>query len=341
MKIKIIILLIIISGVFACRKDKLTPPSDPECYSFEGPDDFFWTFGQERFQYKAPHFNPNSSNEFIYHYRDNEQNEFHLLKYNLQTQQKTLIVESGKIWYQPKWSTKGWIAYTHHVGYVDHIYIVKDNGDSLIQFTENTANLYPSWSSSGNELCWLHSQVLGVPYYFLRQNLNATSPPDTISKYGDAYNGYIRYNTISLNTNKLLSLVSINSTPHLATASLNEDPLSFTSIADMEQVFNSLSLSGLCWSTDENYVYVSIYANGLYKVNVNTSNTELLIPYCHSKRYESISASADGKYLIGERVNSYMTTYEDNNPTGQTMEASSIYLIDLQTLEETKIDLEP
>lgn len=339
MKIKIIILLIIISGVFACRKDKLTPPSDPECYSFEGPDDFFWTFGQERFQYKAPHFNPNSSNEFIYHYRDNEQNEFHLLKYNLQTQQKTFILESGKIWDQPKWSTKGWIAYTHHVGYVDHIYIVKDNGDSLMQFTENEANLYPAWGSSGNELYWVHTPIVGGPRYFLKQSLN-DEHIDTLLSPLDSHSGSSLYNETS-SSNNLLSLTRINNTPHLATASLNEDPLSFTSIADMEQMFSSLSLSGLCWSTDENYVYVSIYANGLYKVNVNTSNTELLIPYCHSKRYESISASADGKYLIGERVNSYMTTDEDNNPTGQTMEASSIYLINLQTLEETKIDLEP
>lgn len=334
---KIIIFSIIILGVLACRKDKI-PIDDDECEPFDLPESGIITFGYERFQYKAPYFNPNNSNEFIYHYRDNELNEFHLLKYNLQTQQKTFILESGKIWDQPKWSAKGWIAYTHHVGYVDHIYIVKDNGDSLIQFTQNMANLYPSWSSSGNELYWLHSQVLGVPYYFLKQNLNS-SYTDTVLQDGDPNEGYSAYNETSRN-NKIVSLTIINNKYHLATASLNEEPLSFTSIADMEQVFNYPSPTGLCWSADENYVYVSIYANGLYKVNVNTSNTELLIPYCHSKRYELISASADGKYLIGERVNSYLEKDANGNLTGTIMEKSSIYLIDLQTLEEIKINLD-
>ena len=62
--------------------------------------------------------------------------------------------------------------------------------------------------------------------------------------------------------------------------------------------------------------------------------------FCDTKRYETISCSADGKKLIGERVDSYLVKDNEGNATGRIMENSSIYLIDLETLEETKINLD-
>ncbi|WP_146194239.1 TolB-like translocation protein [Brumimicrobium oceani] len=345
MNIKVIIYILIALGTMACRKDKPVPPvlESSDCKPFAKNLPFQTYFTIDRPQFKAPHFNPNNSNEFIYHFRDYEQNLFQLIKYNIQTQQKTLITESGKIGGQPKWGSSGWIAYTHTPAYSEHIFIVKDNGDSLTQFTDNVHNLYPVWNETGDELYWAYSPNLGIPYYFLSQNLN-TLIPDTLSESGDVYNGYLRYNAISFN-NKLLSLVHINNSnsPYLATASLDEESLSFTSIVNMNQAFDYPSVSGLCWSNNEEYVYVSIgYPDGgLYKIGVNNSNVELLIPFCDTKRYESISASPDGKYLIGERVDSHLELDNDSNPTGAIIENSSIYLIDLNTLEETKINLEP
>lgn len=343
MNIKIIIYIVIAIGTLACRKDKPVSSVDnnSDCRSFEYDLPPQTYFSNERFQYKAPHFNPNNSNEFIYHYRDNEQQEYQLYKYNLQTHQKTFIVESGKIAHQPKWSSDGLIAFAHHVGYVDHIFLVKENGDSLTQFTENVHNMFPVWSSTGDELYWAYTPNLGIPYYFLKQNLE-NSYPDTISQDGDVYGGYATYNSIS-HSNKLLSLTLIGNKKHLAWTSLNEMPISFSSIANMNQDFDYPSVSGLCWSSDEEYVYASVgfRSNGLYKVGVNDSSIELLIPFCDTKRYESISASPDGKYLIGERIDIHLQLDDQSNPTGEIIENSSIYMIDLNTLEETKIDLDP
>ena len=284
------IYIVITLGTLACRKDKSDPSVDlnTDCKPFDHDLPPVTYFTNERFQYKAPHFNPNNSNEFIYHFRDNEQNEFQLLKYNLQLNQKTFIVESGKIAHQPKWSSDGLIAYTHHVGYVDHVYIVKENGDSLTQFTDNVHNLFPIWSSLGDELYWTYTPNLGIPYYCLRQNLD-NPYPDTLSKSGDVYNGYISYNDVSQN-NKLLSLVFINNEAHLAIASLNEEPLSFSSIVNMNQAFEYPNVSGLCWSYDEKFVYATVHGegNGLYKISVNDSSIELLIPFCETKSYGSI-----------------------------------------------------
>lgn len=136
MKSRISFYILLLFGLFACSKDKVSPLENSlDCEPFDLPDAGVTTIGKERFEYKAPYFNPNNSNEFIYHYRDNEQQEYLLYKYDLQTQQKTLVAESGKIWGQPKWSSNGWIAYTHHISYVDHIFIVKENGDSQSQIT--------------------------------------------------------------------------------------------------------------------------------------------------------------------------------------------------------------
>lgn len=337
MNIKIIIYILLLFGFLACNKDEVNPVEEDECEPFDLPETGSTTFGKERFEYKAPHFNPNNSNEFIYHFRDNELNEYHLLKYNLQTQQKTFIVESGKIARQPKWGSKGWIAYTHHIGYVDHIYIVKDNGDSLMQFTENTANFDPAWSASGDVLYWVHTPVVGGPRYFLKQLMD-DEYIDTLLSPLDSHSGSSLYNEIS-SSNNLLSLTRINNNPHLAIASLNEEPFTFTSISKIEQQFGFPSPSGLCWSNDGKYVFVSIRGGGLYKIDVNSLNTVKLMDYC-KKRYGAISASSDGQYLIGERIDSYLEKDAEGNITGTIMERSSIYLIDLQTLEETKIDLE-
>ncbi|MEX1192400.1 MAG: hypothetical protein WEA99_10540 [Brumimicrobium sp.] len=340
---KIILYILIALGTMACRKDKPVPSVEEssECKSFSKdlPPQTYFT--NERFQYKAPHFNPNNSNEFIYHFRDYEQNEFQLLKYNLLTKQKTLIVESGKIANQPKWSSDGLIAYTHHVGYVDHIYLVKDNGDSLTQLTDNVHNMFPVWSSTGDELYWAYTPNLGIPYYFLKQNLD-NSYPDTILQDGDSYGGYATYNSIS-HSNKLLSLTLIGNKKHIAWTSLNETPITYSSIANMSQAFDYPSVSGLCWSSDEEYVYATVNGkeNGLYKIDINSSSKELLIPFCETKSYRSISASSDGNYLIGERIDRHLHLDDQSNPTGEIIENSSIYLIDLHTLEETKIDLAP
>ena len=75
-------------------------------------------------------------------------------------------------------------------------------------------------------------------------------------------------------------------------------------------------------------------------MNINNGSYTKLISFCDSKRYKSISCSPDGLKLIGERIDSYLKKDLNGNPTGQIIEKSSIYLIDLQTLKETKINLE-
>ncbi len=333
MRAKIIILILLIAaGMVSCRKDKPipSPMENQDCYDFPvitGPQISWFTAG--RFQYKTPYFNPSNSDEFVYYYRDFLLDENKLMKYNIQTGLKTELVNNVKLISQPKWSRKGWIAFDNTLDY--QIWIVKDNGDSLTQFTTNTCNLYPAWNEAGNELLWNHTPVLGYPYFLVKQKLHSLII-DTL------FNDFTKYNDIS-SDNKLISNITIDGQYHIGVS--NVDQVTFNSLVNLSA--DSLdSFAGLSWGNNSQSAFFSIhYSNnigGLFKIDLNSQSYEKIFEFCDSKQYSRISCSADGTNLIGERIDSYLP-----NPDYSAREIrqnSSIYIIDLLTLTETKIDLQ-
>lgn len=93
--------------------------------------------------------------------------------------------------------------------------------------------------------------------------------------------------------------------------------------------------SGLCFDNTGLNVYISYYNDGLYKLNISTKQYNKLIAYCDSKSYGTISCSSDGRYLVGERINSTV-----NHDKGVIYQNYKINLIDLATLNETELLLE-
>jgi len=338
MKPYILLIILISTGLLACRKDKaIAYPVDNnlECSDFDwgGKTIALTWFSSERFQYQTPYFNPNNNNEFVYNYKDYELNEYKLMKYNIQTAVKTELASNVKIINQPKWSRKGWIAFDNVYGANYQMWIVKDNGDSLTQFTTNTSNLFPAWDATGDNLYWQHSPVLGIPYYLFKKGLYS-SIVDTVMRDGDINEGYSAYNDISID-NKIISKVGIGNKTHIGYTDLNN--ISFTSLIDLEQS-NLIGLRGLIWSNNSQIAY--FLHGGLYKLNIASKKHTLLMDFCETKKYIKISCSSNGKKLIGERVDSYIKKDVNGNITGQIVGNSTIYLIDLETLEETKINLE-
>lgn len=163
---------------------------------------------------------------------------------------------------------------------------------------------------------------------------------DTVSNLGG-------FHKVDVLNNKLLQISNIEagiesgSSTYYGYHKLNSIPFTHDNFNVIKKSKQG-STGGICWHPSELYFYVS-YLNGegtgLYRIDVNSLNSIQLIDYC-KKRYEAISVSSDGQYLIGERIDSYLEKDAEGNITGTIMERSSIYLIDLQTLEETKIDLE-
>jgi hypothetical protein len=333
-KIRLLLLSTVLIEVMSCKKDVpliIDSPKNENCYAFENLPPLNY-FSEERFQYKTPYFNPNDANEFVYNYRDNQLGEYKLMKYNMQTGLKTELVNNVKIVSQPKWSRKGWIAFDNIFNY--QLWGLKDGGDSLTQFTSSSSNIFPAWNSTGDTIYW---HIIGSPYYLLKQGLYSNIR-DTVLKPNDSNFGYAAHNDISID-NKLLSETNINNKAHIGYTNLN--PISFNSLINIQQNIPSLiNLEGLCWSNNSQIAYFTIYNVGLFKIDVANGSYTKLMEFCNSKRYGDISCSSDGTKLIGERVDSYLEKNNEGNPTGKIIENSSIYLIDLQTLAETKINLE-
>ncbi|MDR9486737.1 hypothetical protein [Salibacter sp.] len=326
----VVICLFLLSS---CEKDEPIKDdlSSGNCRDFPMMARTFFT--ESRFQYKAPCFNPENPNEFVYYYKDNEQRIYQLITYNLETGKKTILTNTDKIYGQPRWGSSGWIANTRKQGYVDHIFIVKENGDSLSQFTSVTANLSPFWNNSKNELLWTHSPDLGAEWYLLGKTLYSEDVDTLSSIWGGG--------AVDISNGKVLHKKNINGTPFYGYFNLSDRVDSLTDDEFVKISNLKGATGGISWHSSGSFFYVSHVGGdnrGLYKVSLQGAS-ERLMRYCDTKRYSIMSCSSDGKYIVAERIDSSLGLNENNQPTGEIIEESSIWLIDTKTLEEKKIEL--
>ena len=181
----------------------------------------------------------------------------------------------------------------------------------------------------------MHSTNLAFPYYFLKKGLYSTNV-DTVLQNGDVNNGVATYGDIKFN--KLLAITNINNKNSAAITDLNT--INFNSLLNTENIFGDVRPSSMCWSNTEEFMYLTYSNLGLYKHNINAGTYELLIEFCDSKSYGNISCSSDGQTLLTSRTDSYKKKDSLGNPIHPIHVKASIYLIDLNTLVETKINLE-
>src|SRR5690606_12569495 len=142
--------------------------------------------------------------------------------------------------------------------------------------------------------------------------------------------------------NNLLGHTFVNNKNYIGFANLNDFDLSLSGIIDYNAIFDYPNPQGLSWHSSGLHFYVSHLGGdkrGMFKVNLN-GDIQQLKKYCDNKGYSIISCSKDGKKLIAERVESFLERDSDNNPTGKIIQKSSIWLIDTETLKETRINLE-
>ncbi len=332
---RITLLLLIFLVFSSCKKDKTCEFLDDcgnqvVCEDF--PDMYNTIFSETEIQFKAPQFNPNNPNEFIYVFSEINLGVSQLVKYNINTQEKTVLVEGFGIKGQPKWSKTGWIAFNSNY----HIYLIQDNGESLTQITTNTYNHNPFWNQTGDELYWTYTPVLGSQYSIIRQ-IQSNMSIDTVGNIPIFIGGDIF-------ENKILQIISwsAESAPKYGYFKSDQIPLN-------QQNFHIIGtctlqgMEGICWHPSGQKFYVahtnSGKNSGLYSVSMLGITTRLK-KNCDTRRHIFISCSADGKKLIAERVDSEVMRYQNGNPTGQILLTSRISLIDTQTLEEIILDLD-
>lgn len=317
----VVIFLFVVVG---CKKEVMpVPPSEAviECENFPfTPITWFSTTG---IQFKKPSFNPANSDEFVYFEENYIIGTVHLVIYNHSTKQKRILKENVQSTCLPKWSTAGWIAFTNQ----NHeLWVIKENGDSLQNLNAGNANLYPYWLSDGITLQCLVSPTLGDQNALLQYTIGS-------SEVAHVEALYTLTNAISP-TNQFVAEYYVGETGYFGFTSIGKDghgPV----ISKPTGVINILSM---CWSHDSKYIYYLLNRRDIYRFEVATGETKVVKKLCNKDTYATIEASADGKYLIGEKIK-YSMNYVNGVATGQIFKNSSIYLIDPTTMEEVKVEL--
>jgi hypothetical protein len=102
---------------------------------------FFYLDPRDKYAYSYPVFNPNNPCEIAYLRSDGT-----LWKFSFSTGEAQKLADNPS--YSPDWSSKGWIIFT---GTNKQLWKIKDNGDSLIQLSNEAAfNNDAKWNPDGS-----------------------------------------------------------------------------------------------------------------------------------------------------------------------------------------------
>lgn len=285
-------------------------------------------------QFKSPYFNPNNPSEFVYYFRGFESNKHQLIVYDLSTKQSKVITDGLISMSQPKWSVKGWIAFDNYLDY--QIWKVREDGSYLTILTNKNVNVWPVWDANGDYLMWKKSLVLAGPGYTLKSDLHQTIP-DTIHYGGMGFN----HDNISVDNRYFHVRREEDNTRTIGYYDLKKSEMliseNYNKIMDVyPHIDEQNGFLSVTWGRvdKKEKIYFTGFADGLFEIDVLNKTVRRLIESCNSRYYKNISCSPDGKYLIAERLDGYI-----EKETGRHFENSTIWLIDLNTLEETKVEL--
>lgn len=286
-----------------------------------------WVVYESDLQFSAPSINPNNENEFIYEFEDKQSGIKQLIKYNILNGSKTVLLNNYSSMTSAVWGVNK-IAFCPNY----MLSIIENDGSNQTHIFTQMHNIFPAWDAAGENVYWQHAPILSSVLYLVKKNLQ-TGVLDTLAYSNGQNYGYAGYIDIST-TNKLICETLINGSPFIGYSSL--DSIKFQGLVDTDH--NDMqSLTDICWHPNGEDFYFTV-ANGegagLFKMNINNpGEATKLISYCTSKHYVKIDCDPTGQYLIGERK----VNYVQNN---KNYSDSKIYKINLNTLEETKIDLE-
>lgn len=102
--------------------------------------------------FSKPCFNPSNLDEFIC--VQHNENATMLIKYNLASLEKTVLVENLDIASRPVWGRSGWIVF-HSFEW--KVWKVKDDGTGLKQITFAPKDIHPAFNFEGNKIIFSRS----------------------------------------------------------------------------------------------------------------------------------------------------------------------------------------
>lgn len=341
---RIIVTCLLMLGAFSCRK-----PFNPPLVSHlvENPYDCFFPSADmevslglgERYQYKWPSFNPNNPDEFVFFEEDldNLVNAHRISKFKISTGEKTVLLESVKIHSYMAWGKQGKIAFLPSGN--QGLWVMDENGENLSFVAQNVSSFSQFWSEDGLHIYWCISNSSNQNRYLLSRHLHE-STIDTVMLFND-------FSWDSRRINPLWNAVNTtmhNNYLHFSQTTIDiNNPDNAVVFMPFAKVYGNFGVfSPFCWSNNGQSIFVQFgnpfsnaiqgFTNGIYRITLD-GNITLLTEICGSKYYESISCSPDGKFLIGERVD---TSRE--HPHFKYVN-SHIVLIEIATGQETLIEI--
>ncbi|MCF8373572.1 MAG: hypothetical protein K9H64_18270 [Bacteroidales bacterium] len=288
----------------------------PKCEDF--PSGNSTSISRSQFQYMQPCYNPNNSNEFVFHYRDYETNTFQLVKYNIKTNEKEILINDFYTIFQPKWGENNWILCTD---LNNSIWKIKSNGDSLSSVAYVGANYDPDWDCSNTHIIYTYS-LNGANKHSVVLKDYKTNSVDTISRRSAP--------TLSISNTNILA---IDAWCNISLANLS-DSLVWTQITNVDCTENyddgKSRIVSLFWHPNSKDIYYCRIFDGIYTINIDDLIEKRIKNACDTRHYLTVSVSPDGDKLLVERIHGYWADYKIYHD-------SKIYIMDIDGCNEKEV----
>lgn len=316
-----------------CRKDptiidQLSPNQESGCeetlcndFPIQGGISFGYQYQLEGPQYRAPFYNPNNSDEFIYLRTGVSGTE--LVKYTISTKDETVLCNTANISTQPQWGSQGWIVFTV-IG--NRIWKIYEDGAGLQQITD-FESFRPRFSLSGDRFICMGSHPAITLGYRPILDLNGNLIDSIYMEYDNCFTGY-PYWPLNESFSESYQFYSDHNSPgnkRIGVCKLTEDP-EYTEL-------NSFIYNRTINDLTANYktVFYSEHWGPLWKVNLSTLETTAFKMGCQTRYYNHICISSDGKSILVEKIiNLPLDEYHID-------EKHEIWLLDVNNCDATRI----
>ena len=288
-KVCLIILQIICFTISGCQY-KTYPVKDFKCYFKPVPKGAYYDnlpTPDTTTIYKYPIFNPSNPNEFIYIKKEvsypliqinpNEK----LILYNLKNKSQKLISDSLRL-FSSNWSKSG-LVYSLKVNYEKHtshpiLINVNTQNEKKLNCPMNIS--YKTWDKTGKKLISLGGLCFSPKGDTLKTIISIKNEKP-----------YPYYRDVSCSDKNLLAFVGRG----LTIIDFNSDKIIYKN----NEPIRGFSIS---WLPDNKHVIWNCYLKGINITNIKTGKTILLRKNCDNRRYETLSVSSNGKFIICTRV---------------------------------------
>lgn len=333
LKTKILIILGLMVLVQSCRKDKTVPQEPPIpgdttevdsgiiCEDFPVSPEIGFVYTSTGPQYKAPCFNPNNSNEFVFIRTGISGTE--LVKYDIIQGVESVLTSSASIITQPQWGSQGWIIFNV---FGNTIWKIHESGSGLEQIVD-FPSLRPCFDNTGGNFISMAGDANLTVGYRPIFDLSGNLVDSIYSGYDDRIIGY-PYFTSHLKFSKGYFAFADHaySDPIRIGVCHYED----SSIVEIGSWFYDKEMLDI--TANSEFVYVSTYWRDLIKINLVSHTLETFKEGCQTKFYNHIDVSPDGTKMIAQVVIS--TPYDNDEAID---EQNEIWLIDLVSGEESVV----